>query len=208
MTISTARVVSIRYKIYVLILLFLVIFGAMDYALPAWDKWNGLRDNLIDKETQISAFGQKKLQYEKDKSLIASIETNENQIISCLNTKQGCKQLDQKLRENFSFVRSYLQLNNLYDPKMEINEKILLANINEYLLKSASVDQSTKVRNGVINSISFGDPSVVVSQLYSIPVKLSATFATKDDLLSFINNVDTDVLENKAYRILYKIDEI
>ncbi len=209
-SISDARVVSIRYKIYVIVLLFLLLFGVLDYLLPTWDKWMSLRDTSTNKEFQITSFDQKKLQYDQDKALITKIESNENAIVACLNYKQGCKDLDQDLKNNFSFVRSYLQLNNLYDPKMEINEKILLTNINEYLLKTivSTGGQQSKTRNGTVNSISFGEPKVVVSQLYSIPVRLSATFETKDELLAFIENVDKNILENKAYRILYKIDEI
>jgi hypothetical protein len=63
------------------------------------------------------------------------IEAKEDNIISCVNYKTNCNNLDQDIRDNFGFARSYLLLNNLYDPKMEINEKIILANINEYLLK-------------------------------------------------------------------------
>jgi hypothetical protein len=44
--------------------------------------------------------------------------------------------------------------------------------------------------------------------LYSIPIRLQASFENKDHLLSFIENVDKNVLESKSYRILYKIDEI
>jgi hypothetical protein len=37
---------------------------------------------------------------------------------------------------------------------MAVNEKILLANINEYLLR----DPVTKRKNGLINQISIGEP--------------------------------------------------
>lgn len=208
-SISSARVISIRYKIYALLLLFLILFGTVDYLFPVWDKFVGLRSILQQKQFEVTSFVNKKYQYEKDASLIQHIEEKEPEIISCVNNQIWCKQLDQSIRENFWFARSYLLLNNLYDSKMEVNEKILLANINEYLLKTNVPSwTSSTTRNGTISSVSFGDPKTVVNQLYSLPVRLGVTFASKDDLLSFIQNVDTNILENKAYRILYKIDEI
>lgn len=208
-SISTARVSAIKYRLYVLIFLALIIVGIVDYIIPSREKSENLRWTIIDKQQQITNFLQKKAQYEKDKDLIGSIETNENKIISCVNYKIWCTSISQEIRENFWFARSYLQLNNLHDPKMEINEKIILANINEYLLKK--IDQTNNgelPRIGKINTISLGDPQVVISQLFSIPITLSVNFANKDDLLSFIENVDKNVLETKTYRILYKIDEI
>ncbi|HCY21286.1 TPA: hypothetical protein DIC40_05575 [Patescibacteria group bacterium] len=92
---------------------------------------------------------------------------------------------------------------------MEINEKIILANINEYLLKEIGQNNNESLtRIGKITNISIGESKVVVSQLYSIPIRLQASFANKDNLLTFIENVDKNVLEAKSYRILYKIDEI
>lgn len=200
--ISTARVVSIKYKVYAVILMLFFVIFLMNFVLPALDKLSASRLNYQQKTIQIASSDNNKIQYEKDKSLIEMIASNESQVVACLNLKSWCKALNEQLKNNFSFVRSYLQLNNLYDSKMQINEKLLLVNINEYLLKT------DKSKNWQINSISFGESETVLSQLYSIPVKLTVSFDTKDDLLSFVDNVDTKILENKSYRILYKIDQI
>lgn len=207
-SISTARVSSIKYRLYVLVFLALIIVGVVDYILPSREKTLWLKVIIADKQQQITNFLDKKSQYEKDKDLISLIETNESKIISCVNYKTECTAITQEIRDNFGFARSYLQLNNLHDAKMEINEKILLANINEYLLKKVSQNKDDIEKIWKINSISLWESKVVMSQLYSIPIRLEASFANKDYLLTFIENVDKNVLEAKSYRILYKIDEI
>jgi len=207
-SISTARVYSIKYRLYVLIFLALIVVWIVDYVLPSREKVLNLQSTIADKEQQIVSFLQKESQYQKDKDLISSIEIQESKIISCVNYKVWCQDIPQEIRDNFWFARSYLQLNNLHDPKMEINEKILLANINEFLLKRIGQNNEWSARIWKLTSISFWESKVVVSQLYSVPIKLQASFTNKDDLLSFIENVDKNVLESKSYRILYKIDEI
>ncbi|NCO97736.1 hypothetical protein GW864_00940 [bacterium] len=37
---------------------------------------------------------------------------------------------------------------------------------------------------------------------------MNITFADKDSLLSFIDNAETNVLDDANYRILYKLDEV
>lgn len=207
-SISMTRVSSIKYRLYVLIFLALIVVWIVDYILPSWEKTLWLRLTIADKQKQITSFLEKKSQYENDKELISLIEINEDKIISCLDYKIGCTEIPQSIRENFWFARSYLQLNNLHDSKMEINEKIILANINEYLLRKISKNNEDSSKIWKITSISIWESKVVVSQLYSIPIRLQISFENKNQLLTFIENVDKNVLESKAYRILYKINEI
>jgi len=198
--ISTARVTSVKYKLFSLVLLLVVFLWVFNFVLPLWDKIQSLLSQQDAKQNQLIAINKQYTEYEKDKRLITTILQKEPQILACLNSQQGCKDLDEVLKSNFSFVRSFLLLNNLSDPKMEVNEALLLANINEYLLKTPA--------NGILQSISFWTPALVNQTLYTVPVDISATFQNKDDLLSFIDNVDRRILEDKHYRILYKIDEI
>ncbi len=203
-SISMARVSWIKYRLYVLITFLLIVLCITEYLLPNRGKTIELKQTIIWKETQIHDFLIKKNQYEKDKDLISLIENNENNIISCVNYRTGCPEIPQDIKDNFGFARSYLQINNLQDNKMEINEKLLLANINEYLLK----DKENKQELGNIINISFWKSENIKEQLYAIPIKLQAKFLNKDYLLSFIENVDKNVSEQKEYRVLYKIDEI
>ncbi len=202
--ITTSRVVSIRYRIYCIVLLLVLVVFGNTILLPAWDDYQSTKIEVSDIDLQISSFETKKLQSTADKKLIQTIETQQSNIIACLNTRTNCSAIDPALRTNFSFARSYIQLNNLTDPKMFINEKILLANINEYLLR----EPVTKSKNWVINKIAIGEPKSFFWNLYYIPIKLNVTFDTKDALLSFIDNVEKRVLADVNYRVLYKIDKV
>ncbi len=202
--ITTSRVVSIRYRVYFIILLLVLIIFGNNILLPAWDKYQATKTDVTDINFQISTFETKKLQADADKKLIEKIETQQSNIISCLNTRTNCSSIDPSLRNNFSFARSYIQLNNLTDPKMAVNEKILLANINEYLLR----DPVTKIKNGLVNKIAIGEPKQFFWNLYYVPLQLNITFDTKDVLLSFIDNVEKRVLSDEEYRVLYKIDKV
>ena len=159
---------------------------------------------MSDINLQIASFQTKKLQSEADQALIAKIENQQWDIITCLNTRTNCNAIDPALRNNFSFARSYIQLNNLTDPKMFINEKILLANINEYLLK----DPVTQTKNWLINKIAIAEPKQFFWNLFYVPLQLNITFDSKDALLSFIDNVEKRVLADANYRVLYKIDTV
>ncbi len=202
--ITTSRVVGIRYRIYFIILLLVLVVFGNNILLPALDNFQSIQTQVGDINLQISNFTTKKLQSDADQKLIQKIEAQQSDIVSCLNTRTNCDVIDPALRTNFSFARSYIQLNNLTDPKMFVNEKILLANINEYLLR----DPVTQVKNGLINQIAIWEPKQFFWNLYYVPLKLNITFDTKDALLSFIDNVEKKVLADINYRVLYKIDKV
>ncbi|NOZ43589.1 MAG: hypothetical protein GXP45_00160 [bacterium] len=98
-----------------------------------------------------------------------------------------------------------MELTSLYNPKMLVDERIILANMNEFLFK---YQDGSKRSNGSINRIEIGEPEVYSEHLYHLPIKLDATFKNKEGLLSFIENVEKHILPDSQYRILYKIDEI
>jgi hypothetical protein len=82
---------------------------------------------------------------------------------------------------------------------MEVNEKTLLKNINEYLLgKSVSS----------VENISLGKSELVEGNLYSLPITLRVEFADKDKLFAFIDRVDKQIPNTEAVRVLYKLDEV
>ncbi|MBU0627010.1 hypothetical protein KKG31_06575 [Patescibacteria group bacterium] len=114
------------------------------------------------------------------------------------------------IRNNFGTARSYIQLGNLSTSKMLVDEKKILANINEYLTKQSSKDPAVKTstRNGFLNSIVIGDPIEGLGILFSVPIRINITFTDKDALLSFIDNVEKNVLDDAQYRILYKLNEV
>jgi hypothetical protein len=157
--ITTARVVSIRYKIYVLVLLAIVGYFVYDYVVPAYYDYLDTASKLTTITTEIDNFPTKKMRYEADRKLVTTITQQQDQIISCLNYKVGCAQLDKAVQDNFGVARSYIQLNTLSTPKMAVDERKILANINEYLIKKISNDPAvvSRSKNGTINSIAIGE---------------------------------------------------
>ncbi|MCF7834950.1 hypothetical protein K9M48_02745 [Candidatus Gracilibacteria bacterium] len=199
------RVISIRYKLYCIILMILIIIGIFNYVLPQNDKYNQSKQNLQNVKTDVENFENKKKQYENDIKLIETIDNSELKIIDCLNNMAGCEQMEVNIKDNFSEVISYLQVNNLNSPKMNVDEKIILKNINEYLTQE---NENGYSKNGEINKIAIGDPSEFKESLFYVSVFLNISFNDKDGLLSFINNIERKINPDKDLRILYKIDEI
>lgn len=79
--ITTARVVSIRYKIYVLVLLAIVAYFAYDYVQPAYYSYLDTNNQLTNITTEIDNFPTKKMKYEADRKLVTTITQQQNQII-------------------------------------------------------------------------------------------------------------------------------
>ena len=202
-SISSSRVMDIRYRIYFLIALVLFVVLGLYVVLPGWDVFQSTQASLQAINLQVDNFATKKLKMDADKALIAKMASQESLIVSCLNQRVGCQDIDQSIRNNFSFARSYIQLNNLSDPKMLINEKVLLANINWYLLQDS--DGSS---NGNITQIVIGEPKQFMDNLRYVPLKLTISFQNKDSLLSFLDNVEKKILPDPEYRVLYKIDKV
>ena len=63
-------------------------------------------------------------------------------------------------------------------------------------------------KNGTINKIVIWEKQKFNDTLYYLPIELSINFDNKDGLLSFINNVEIKVPEEKDLRLLYKISKI
>lgn len=162
---------------------------------------------LTKLDLQVKQFDATKLQYESNKALKDAVEANESQMIACLNFQQGCTELPDLIKNNFGVARGYLSMNALSTPKMAVDEKLLLTNINEYLLKKDRAS-STREINGVLKKISVGEPETFADRIDFVPIQLTISFENKDGLLSFIDNVEKKVVPDLAYRVLYKIDKI
>lgn len=134
--ITTARVVSIRYKVYV-VLVALCMFIVYQYLLvPLYDdiKWKTVELDHI--KLEIAQMEAKEKEYEENRALVDQIAELDPIITSCVNEWEGCKEVPEILRENdnFSIARSYLLLWDMTAEKMDINEKKIIKNIDSFLL--------------------------------------------------------------------------
>lgn len=99
--ITTSRVVGIRYRIYFLIALVAVVVFGNYVLLPARDTFQTTRGASQTVNLEVAGFATKKLQMESDKALISKMEAQQNLIVSCLNDRQSCKDIDESIRNNF-----------------------------------------------------------------------------------------------------------
>ncbi|HKL44428.1 MAG TPA: hypothetical protein VJ892_04055 [Candidatus Absconditabacterales bacterium] len=206
--ITTSRVVGVRYKIYTIIILVLLFIIGYNYILPSWDQNQSESVELTNIELQMLNFENKKNQYDSNKGLVDKIKQVESQAVDCVNMLEGCSELPNIVKENFGTVRSYLLLNEMMDEKMQLDEKMILANIDGFLLKKFPLNENSRATNGVLNKISIGEKQQFDQSLYFVPIELNITFENKEGLLSFIDNVEKKIPTDSNLRMLYKIDEI
>lgn len=199
------RIISIRYRLYSIILVILVMVWIFNYILPNQEIYQNSKATLQWLRTEIDSFEVKQKALQIDIDLSQKIENWEEKILDCINNEKWCEQLDPQVKKNFSEVIWYLQTNNLSSTKMSVDEKMILKNINEYLTKN---DFNWISKNWEINKISIWDPTEFNKNLYYVSIYLNINFKNKDWLLSFIHNIERKVNPQKDLRILYKIDEI
>lgn len=199
------RIVSIRYRLYSIILIILIIIWLFNYVLPKQESYQSSKQTLESLRTEVNNYSIKQKELQIDIDLSQKIENWEEKILACINNEKWCEQLDPQIKNNFSEAVSYLQANSLSSIKMSVDEKMILKNINEYLTKK---DFNWISKNWEINKISIWDPTEFKSNLYYVTVYSNITFKNKDWLLSFINNIEKKINPQKDLRILYKIDEI
>jgi ABC-type uncharacterized transport system permease subunit len=86
--ITTERVVSIRYKVYLLLILLLLVILIFSFLVPLYDEIQLERSNLANVKTQIQALEMRQAQYESNKELVDNIISMDSQIVSCVNEEK------------------------------------------------------------------------------------------------------------------------
>lgn len=206
--INRNRIISLKYKLYLFLSAVWLYICIANFVIPSWDKLESQKTSLSEISKNVNSFESTKKELEKDKKLIGDINLSKDKIAMCLNEHKFCPEIAENLRNEFSIVRSYLQIWDLSSKKMIVNEKFILANINEYLIRNMQNGDLTKNRNWQIDGISIWDPTKYDGNLYYVPVRLNVSFENKDYLLDFISNVEKKILVDQDYRILYKIDQV
>ena len=223
---SRIRVVTAKYKVYIILLAIFIFLLVLVY-IP------NLNNSLTSKR---SAHEQVKTQLDNLKKDIknaqdnmdylcndwAGIISNENILIRCLSNESVCAKLPDSWKtwtwnsiEDYEtqVPLSYLQLHSLYSKKMLVDEKNILKNLNEYLIKQ---DISWNDRNKVwdILRINIWDPEVLWaskendSNFFRVNVDVEIKFQTVQDLLEFLYNVEKKIVNDKDDRVLYKIQSV
>jgi hypothetical protein len=100
--------------------------------------------------------------------------------------------LPNAITTNLDAVRAYLQLGNLQRSKMEVDESKILKNINEFITQKNILD-TQRDYNGIVSSITIDNPEDLENNIMKVPVELTITFNSKQDLLTFLSNIENYV---------------
>jgi len=203
---ASARVLSIRYKVYVLFILLMVYVFIQYLFFPALDNYQNKSLQLQNRIAEINNFESERLRLLSDVLFIDKLDEQESLIIDCFNREVACDNIDDVIKNNFNLSRTYLNINNISDDVMIVDEKSILANINDFLMMWWAV--WNRSRNGVIQRIVISDPQLYRNNIYSVDIDLNISFDNKEGLLSFLDNVENKVSENPNLRQLYLINKV
>lgn len=208
-SLSTSRVVSTRYKVLLLVWMFILVWLLQYLIFPAVEKQQGVQWNLQDIVRDMQNFETKRAEYIKLATILKTIIEQEQQLITCYNTNQGCDQLPEWVQNNLSLAIKYLQMQNLHSDVLVVDEKVILRNINDYLtVRDGMWDDGSARKNATINAITIDDPMLFQDNFYRVPVTVNLTATSKENVLSFLNNVETKIANNPANRVRYTIDQV
>lgn len=220
---SWIRVVTAKYKLYIILLLILICLFWLNYN-PSMQNtliinksaYTQAKNRLKSIETDIQN-ANNDMQYLCNPE--NGIMPNEQTLKDCLNEWEDCENLpeqwkeasedEEDLRYDISIPFSYLQLHSLYNKKMAVDEKLVLKNLNEYLIKQDILGWS-KSKVWDILRISIGDPKPIYgwNHFFQVPVNVQIEFSTIDDLIWFLHNVERRLIDDSEDRILYKIQSV
>lgn len=218
--ISRIRVVTAKYKVFIVLLLIFACIMLLEVIPNTKDSYKSSQSKYDQAKSQLVSIQREITDAENDMKLKWEIEDNEKSLKTCLNEKKKevCLSLPESWAKwegenkkyDFSIPLSYLQLNSLYNKKMPVDEKKVLKNLNEYLIKQ-DIEWTTRTRVWDILRISIWDPKAVTNgdtHFFEVPVDVEIEFTSVDDLIWFLYNVEKKLIDNGWDRILYKIQSV
>jgi len=229
--ITEIRVVNAKYKVYVIILIILWTIVGTTYLPDAKAKYDGAIAAHQNKEQQLAGLKQTFNQYSTIETARINLEDQNttNSIINCVNDSTKSERDAcisniftwklQILSGQLNTVISYLQMWALDSEKMKIDEKKVLKNLDRYLTRNTP-GEALSVQNGTIWGIHIWEPKIVKHieiwegdnkrsfNLNSAKIEAEIVFENKDDLITFVDNIEQYIIKEKEDRILYTIDEV
>ena len=217
---SRIRVVTAKYKVYIVLLLIFICIMLFDSIPNIRDSYKARQNAYNQANSQLALVRNDIKKAEADMQYLWEITDNEQNLKTCLNEKK--KEVCLKLPEtwmvwewtwrkyDFSIPLSYLQLHSLYNKKMPVDEKKVLKNLNEYLIKQ-DITGGSKTRVWDIQRIVIWDPKSVSKgdeHFFEVPVDITVEFTTIGDLTGFLYNVEKKLVDKWEDRILYKIQSV
>ncbi len=218
--ISKIRVVTAKYKLFT-VLLIIVICVLWFVKIPQLkSSYDDKQNKYQEAQSQLSSVNIQIKEAKDNNNFRQEIEDNEQAIVDCINNTRTCAQLPDNLkRKTWSWERdysyaivpvSYLQVHSLNAPKMAVDEKRILRNLNEYLIKQ-EFWWNPKERVWDILRISIWDPDVIYNSdnhFFEVPLDLTIEFENIDWLMGFLENIEKKIIDTTEDRILYKVQAV
>ena len=210
------RFLDVKYKVYtviigiILILMYVGIFTEQWIVSGALQETRAKRQSLDTIDTTISDTISRQEQYKQEQNLFKEITNNKSILITCINKQSSCDQLPNAITTNLDAVRAYLQLGNLQRSKMDVDESKILKNINEFITQKNILD-TKRDYNGIVSSITIDNPENLENNIMKVPVELTITFNSKQDLLTFLSNIENYVFaewDDLSSSVLFRIEEL
>lgn len=195
------QIAEIKYKIYafVLILIWLRFWGVLDDKIAAVDN---IKVEIADTENQIQLLDVKIKNDIENKKIVWLAKENYDQIVNCIN-KRICDGVttNKEVEKNLWNLRTFYLTNKLEADKMNLDQKLVLKAIDDYLLKKDGESI------GQIQSITYGDQVDVNKdkKIFKLPINVQVEFFNKDDFVQFILNTEKYLDPALKYRVLFKI---
>jgi hypothetical protein len=211
------RFIIAKYKVYIFVML-CIILGIYSYVSWAVHGTIALYDSIQTSQATLSTMKAKVALYTQEKKLIDMIHANKTWLALCINTQAGCNVFPTLTKTLSGWaitvqeqIKTYIQLGGLRKDKMTIDEPKVIKNINEFLGQK-DVFSPTKWYNGIIESIQIGNLTTDKDNIWHAPVTLAMTFERKEDILTFLGNVEkyifTDPEKWLDYSILFVVQNI
>ena len=219
---SRIRVVTAKYKVYIILLVIFICLLLLIYIPNAKDSLNSIRSSYQQANSQLDLLKNDIRIAEEDMVFLCDetngVIKNEVALGKCLNEKSNCSSLPESwktwtwetLKYDLSIPLSYLQLHSLYNKKMPVDEKRVLKNLNEYLVKQ-DISWGDRRKVWDILRIEIGDPEEVKAwdnHFFKVTVDVQIEFENIDDLIGFLYNVEKKLIDKGEDRILYKIQTV
>ena len=220
--VSKVRVVTAKYKVYIALLLLFIAILLLTY-IPRikWDLESS-RSAYEQANSQLSSIEIGIKAAEVDMNYLCNdtewIISNAEALKDCLNNREWCSSLpelwktwpEEDRHYDLSIPLSYLQVNSLYSKKMSVDEKMVLRNLNEYLIKQ-DISWNDRRRVWDILRINIWEAESVEwwnDHFFRVPLDVQIKFDTIGDLTWFLYNVEKKMIDNSEDRILYKIQSV
>lgn len=158
--------------------------------------------NDIVGEHELKTATQKSILKEVELLSTVNTQTQKNIILQCYNS--NCQTLPEWLREEpiKSIFKWYLQLQQTTTDRFTVDQKRVLAYLNDFLIKWSNGTPTAQIKE-----IVFGTPKVLsIPELQAIPMSITVTFWDKNGLLAFLRNIEA--LISPAYPMLAKVDSV